>query len=96
MKPKTLEDALFETINESLWEKFSEEGITPSDIDLVDLDIEFSPVIPIRGDEPCEVIETVGGYFLIPDRPFFGVISRDMIKIMRYRYLINRRNFPSY
>ncbi len=75
------------------WDLLKEEGITKEDLELVDLDIEFSPVIPVRNGSPTEVIETIGGKFLLPDFPLIqGAISREELTIMRYRYLINRKN----
>lgn len=73
-----------------------EEGITQEDLAFVDLDIEFSPVIPCVGDHPYEVIETIGGNYLIPHHPIFDfAITPNSLKVMRYRYLINRKNIYS-
>lgn len=74
------------------WDLLAEEGISKDDLDLVDLDIQFSPVIPCKGDSPCEVIETNGGKYLLVNHPIFRhAISADELKVMRYRYLTNRR-----
>jgi hypothetical protein len=70
-----------------------EEGITKEDLDLVDLDIEFSPVIPIRGGSPMEVIKLEGGMYRVPDCLIVGLnITPEELTIMRYRFLINRTN----
>jgi len=74
-----------------IWGHLGEEGITKEGIELVDLDIGYSPVIPFKGSPPLEVIELTGGKYRIPDCPFSPLnISSDDLKIMRYRYLINR------
>jgi hypothetical protein len=82
----------FETIlDDAKWEILKEEGITKEDLELVDLDIEFSPVIPYKGASPCEVTETMGEKYIV-----HGVINGsqtvgvEMLTIMRYRFLINR------
>lgn len=73
------------------WNLLLEEGITKEDLELVDLKIEFSPVIAIRGGSPMEVIELEGGFYRIPDCLMVGLnLSKEEITIMRYRYLINR------
>lgn len=69
----------------------AEEGITKEDLELVDLEIGFSPVIPIRGGKPMEVIELEGGNYRVPECPIVGLnISPESLTVMRYRYLINR------
>lgn len=73
------------------WDLLKEEGITKEDLELVDLDIEFSPVIPIKGSEPMEAIKLEGGKYRVPDCPMVGLnLSKEEITVMRYRYLINR------
>ena len=73
------------------WDLLSEEGIFKEDLGLVDLDIAFSPVIACKGDFPREVIETIGGKFLLVNHPLFSsALTKDELTVMRYRYLINR------
>lgn len=73
------------------WDLLKEEGITKEGLELVDLDIEFSPVIPIKGGKPMEAIKLKGGKYRVPDCPFIGLnLSKEEITVMRYRYLINR------
>jgi hypothetical protein len=75
-----------------MWEELKEEGITKEDLEMVDLDIEYSPVIPMRGGEPMEAIKLEDNKYRVPDCEFLGLnLSVEQIKIMRYRYLINRR-----
>ncbi len=73
------------------WELLAEEGISKEDLELVDLKFGFTPVIPVRNGDPTEVIEARGGY-LLPDFPLFnGLITKEELTVMRYRYLINRK-----
>lgn len=67
---------------------FEEEGITKEDLDLVDLRW-FSPVIPFKGCDPVDVTETMGGDYIVPGCPVNPVPS-EILKVMRYRYLISR------
>ena len=79
-----------EVLEKIKWETLKEEGITKADLDLIDLDIAFSPVIPIRNGTPTEAIETIGGKYLLPNFPLFGyAISKEQLTVMRYRYLIS-------
>lgn len=93
---KTKEEALkkcVENEREKYYQQlFEEEGISKEDLDMVDLDIGFSPVLPFRGDKyPAEVIETIGGDYIVHGHPF-NPVSAEMLKVMRYRYLSNRKN----
>ncbi len=73
------------------WDLLSEEGISKEDLELVDLSIAFTPVIPMKGDKAYEVIETVGGSYLIVNHPIINYsIPAELLKVMRYRYLIKR------
>ena len=80
------------TLREALYELLErDEGITKADLSLVDLDIEYSPVIPIKGGSPMKVDKLQGGVYEIRDAPMFGTnIPAETITIMRYRYLISR------
>lgn len=87
-KLKEISDFLFD-------ERLKQEGITRDDLNLVDLSISFSPVIPFPstgafcGGAPCDVIKTVGGkYMLLTGIKM--VVDEDMLKLMRYRFLTNR------
>jgi len=80
---------LFENLK---WETLKEEGITKDHLSLVDLDIAFTPVIPIKNGTPTEAVETIGGQYLLPDFPLFKyAISKEELTVMRYRYLISTR-----
>ena len=84
-------DEITENLEKLKWDLLAEENITKEDLELVDLDINFTPVIPCKGDRPYEVIETVGDKYLIPNHPIFNhAISKEELTVMRYRYLINR------
>ena len=97
MSDKTKENTvqrIKEVLETRMWEQLErEEGITKEDLQLVDLDIGFSPVIPFKGDNPCEVMEsTTPGKYIIVHPLVQGAITAEELKIMRYRYLINRKN----
>ena len=78
-------------LTQMYWSLLADEGITKEDLELVDLDISFSPVIPVRGGEPMDVEELADGRYRIPDCPEIGLnITKERLTVMRYRYLINR------
>jgi len=80
-----------EVLEQIKWNLLNEEGITKEGLEMVDLDIEFSPVITIKGSRPMEVIELDGGFYRVPDCPITHLnISKEELTIMRYRFLINR------
>lgn len=71
------------------------EGITPWILECVDLDIEYSPVVPIPGDDhryAVEAIKTQGGRYMLnppsPVHPQGYTFSADELKVMRARYLL--------
>jgi len=73
------------------WDILLKEGITKEDLELVDLDIGYSPVIPIKGGQPMEAIRLESGKFRVPECPIVGLnISEEELTIMRYRYLNSR------
>jgi hypothetical protein len=81
---KELRSQFFKELEES-------EGISESDLELVDLDIGFSPVIPFKGGSPAEATETIGGNYIVHGEiPM--TVDAETLKIMRYRYLSNRKN----
>jgi len=78
-------------VDKIITELLLEEGITKEDLELVDLEIGYSPVVPFKGSRPMEVIKLEGGFYRIPECPFVGLnITPESLTIMRYRYLINR------
>jgi hypothetical protein len=81
---KELRSQFFKELEES-------EGICESDLELVDLDIGFSPVIPFKGGSHAEATETIGGNYIVHgEMPM--TVDAETLKIMRYRYLSNRKN----
>jgi hypothetical protein len=68
-----------------------EEGITKSDLMLVDLSIAYSPVIQFKGGSPVDVTETIGGNYIVHGA-LPQTVDAEMLKVMRYRYLSNRTN----
>lgn len=81
---KELRTQFFKELEES-------EGISESDLEWVDLEIGFSPVIQFKGGNPVEVTETIGGGYIVHGEiPM--TVDIETLKIMRYRYLSNRKN----
>ncbi len=79
---------LMNTLNSLYWDKLKEEGIEKDDIELVDLDIAFSPVTPMKGEDPCEATETVGGKYIVHHPLYSSVaVTAEALKVMRFRYL---------
>lgn len=73
------------------WDLLKEEGITKEDLELVDLNMGFSPVIAIKGLRPMEVLKLQNGKYRVPDCLMVGLnLSKEELTVMRYRYLINR------
>ena len=71
----------------------ADEGITREDLELVDLDFGYSPVIPVKGMRPMEAIKLEGGNYRVPECPMVGLnISPEQLTVIRYRYLMNRNN----
>ena len=74
--------------------ELASEGITPELLNMVDLDIAYSPVIPYKGAEPCKVSKRVGGKYLVEDEIMISnntaMVTKDSLKIMRLRYLLQR------
>lgn len=80
----------FEEILKTLiWEELKKEGIDKESVNLVMLDIAFTPVTPFEGCEPVEVIETQGGNYIVKDPTGWRTVTPEVLKVMRYRYLQN-------
>lgn len=79
-------NTILETV---IWEELEKELITKSCLEFVDLDIEFSPVTPCVGAEPCEAIKTVGENYIVGHQ----IVTPQILKVMRYRFLKNRKAF---
>ena len=78
------------------------EGITDFILECVDLDIEYSPVVPIPGDDhrhAVEAIKTMGGRYMLnppsPMHPQGYTFGDDEMKIMRARYLLRLKEEQS-
>jgi len=81
-------------------DELAKEGITPELLEMVDLAIEYSPVIPITGGGVDDAIDVRPWGFVaddvLPDK--FEVkhplvhnpVSRESLKVMRARYLLAR------
>ena len=81
-------------------DELAKEGITPKLLDMVDLSIAYSPVIPIAGGGIDEAVE-VRPWGFVPDAEtpekfevahplVHNPVSPDALKIMRARYLLAR------
>lgn len=72
-------------------DSLAEEGITPEDLELVDLEIQFSPVIPIRSGKLQDAVEVIQcrdkTKYLVQHPMFPNAVDAEGLKIMRYRYL---------
>lgn len=69
----------------------TEEGFSPELLDFVDLDIEYSPVIAIRGgfiSDAVDVMKTIGGRYLVKHSAFTNPVEPEALKRMRLRYLL--------
>lgn len=105
MKADTAQSGLFAAVTQMLDEEHRSELIGGFSIaqvlDAVDLDVAFSPVIPIRGStQPVEAIPTMGGesYILDYGDDFFGVrhaeaVHAESLKVMRARFLLQRDSY---
>lgn len=81
-------------------DELAKEGITPDLLEMVDLSIEYSPVIPFAGGGVDDAIDVRPWGFVaddvLPDK--FEVmhplvhnpVSRESLKVMRARYLLAR------
>jgi len=83
-----------EVLNKIVDGLLEDEGITKEDLELVDLDIEYSPVIAIRGENFCDAVEAItctGGQKYLVKHPLVPeAVDAETLKIMRYRYLTSR------
>jgi len=69
----------------------AEEGMTQALIDFVDLDVAYSPVLAIRGEDEeqaVEVIKTMGGKYIVRHPVFPQTVTAEELKVMRLRYLL--------
>lgn len=78
---------LSEIIEKIYWNELEKEGITKDCLDIVMLDIEFSPVTPFENASPCEVIETRDNKYIVFTELGPKTVTPDVLKVMRYRYL---------
>lgn len=92
--------SLLNILKRYLDDQLAEEGITPQLLEMIDLSIAHSPVIPFRGGTVADAVE-VRPWDLVPDDPLperFNVrhplinhpVDRESLKIMRARYLLAR------
>lgn len=88
-----LNKILSDIVDKEFWGPLKEEGIEKDDLELVDLTIEYSPVQMNKDSPPVEIKahETRGGDWIVEGYPF-NPVSETLLKVWRYRYLMNRKN----
>lgn len=84
-------------------DELAEEEITPELLEMVDLDISFSPVIPITGGDLDSAVDVRPWGFLpenvLPEKfevmhpSVHNPVDRESLKIMRARYLLAREAY---
>lgn len=75
------------TLEKRYWDELEKEGITKDCLDIVMLDIEFSPVTPFKNCVPCKVLESRGDKYIVMAPTGEMYVSAEELKVMRYRYL---------
>lgn len=68
-----------------------EEGITQALLDFVDLEVEYTPVLAIRGEtlrDAAKVTKTMGGKYIVDHPLIQHSVDADGLKVMRLRYLL--------
>lgn len=92
--------SLTDTLRDWVDSELAAEGMTPELLNMVDLEIEYSPVVPFRGGRLEHAVKVrPWGFYpsdVLPDK--FEVqhplvtkpVDRDALKIMRARYLLAR------
>jgi hypothetical protein len=90
-KGEKIMEEIMKVVQDEMDKEFAEEGISKEVLDMIDLDIAYSPVIPVRkGTQVCEVKKTYGGKYLIIDCPFFpNAVDKETIRVMRARFLLS-------
>ena len=92
--------SIFDFLKRIVDDELAKEGITPELLAMVDLSIEYSPVIPFAGGSIDDAI-VVRPWGFVPDDQLpekFEVrhplvrnpVSRDALKVMRARFLLAR------
>jgi len=79
-------------IEGAYWEELSKEGITKDCLKMVVIDIAYSPVIAVKNEDPVNVVKQENGKYRIDGDSIFNgrIIDENSLKVMRYRYLINK------
>lgn len=93
MQNQRLSDCLQKVIDE----EHAKEGITPALLEMVDLEIEYSPVIPFPGGTLEDAVpvrpwgfpdpKVLPAKFSVHD---YGVVDRETLTVMRLRFLLAR------
>ena len=91
---------MIEALRKLVDDALAAEGITPAVLELVDLSIEYSPVIPFAGGRLQDAVavrpwgfcspETLPDLFEVQHPLTPAPVDRDVLKVMRARYLLAR------
>lgn len=87
--------SFMEILEDLVSQSLKEENISIKDLELVDLEMGFSPVIAIKGgtfNDAVNVIQCQNQNKYIVNHPLFkNAVNADELKIMRFRYLKSRQ-----
>lgn len=84
-------DNTLETLNQICNDEDLKEGFSPELINIIDLNIEYSPVIAIRGEglnDAVEAVKTMGENYIVNHSLIANPVTPDSLKRMRLRYLL--------
>lgn len=86
---------LIDVLEEIYWKLLAEEGITPALVDFVDLDVTFSPVLAIRGEQLGQEVEVypsvVKGKWIVRHSMVTSAVDEQELKVMRLRFLLRTK-----
>lgn len=89
-----LEQSALDSLQKLYWELLAEEGITPALVNFVDLDVAYSPVLAIRGEQLGSEVEVcpsvVAGKWIVRHPMVNGAVDEHELKVMRLRLLLLR------
>jgi len=84
-----------EGLEDVYWEILAKEGITPALVDYVMLDIAFTPVLAVRGeqlgDEVMAVPSAKKGWWIVRHPMITSAVDDHQLKVMRCRYLLRSK-----
>lgn len=100
MKSETTQSSILTTLTKMSDDLLAEEGITKEILDYIDLDIECSPVICVRGEQLRDAVKVQESqdpdkFLLTHWKHPEGWVARGSLKIMRARYLLALKGPPN-